>query len=228
VTNGVGLRVENPAFGTTAKYAGHFTGEVLIGSSTTTSSDTGNAYSLYVTDGTTYSIFAANGGNANSGKTWSATSDARLKTRSWRIVDPIQRVMKLLPREYEFFCEAIGNETDCGKRHEGFYAQELEEVVPDAVITGPGVNLRNGTHVPNVKSTHPMPIVAVLTAALQDQQRTIRRLTRSVKQFEMEMQRLTNLGSHVAVCYAFSSVALVFSSFALMFGLFWRGREKRD
>lgn len=83
------------------------------------------------------------------------TSDARLKKNGVEITDGVDRVKRIIPRYYEW--------VEDGSQGEGYFAQELQGVVPFAVIGSPDGDLK----------TDPMgvdygKVTPVLTAALKE------------------------------------------------------------
>jgi hypothetical protein len=64
----------------------------------------------------------------------------------------------------------------------GFIAQELEDILPNIVITSGGNNETD----PGTKSVLYQDLIAVLTAVVQEQQDTIFRLTDKISKLERE------------------------------------------
>lgn len=93
-----------------------------------------------------------------SATSYNTTSDYRLKENQLPIKDAVEKLLNLKPCTYTW-------KTD-GSQGEGFYAHELQKVVPLAVTgTKDGLN-EDGT--PNYQSVDLSKLVPLLTAALQE------------------------------------------------------------
>lgn len=112
---------------------------------------------------------------------YSATSDARLKSQVQAIDGPLDRLMQIKPKQYEF-------KTRPGKSHYGFLAQDLKEVLPEAVsVSGEDGSGEGGVH--TVAYTELIPI---LVAGVQEQQATIEALRKELDALKDEVESMTN------------------------------------
>jgi hypothetical protein len=98
--------------------------------------------------------------------TYGGTSDYRLKENIAPMVNGLERVLKLKPVTYVW--------KENSKVSEGFIAHELQTVVPDAVSGQKDEVDADGK--PVYQNIDPRMIVAVLTAAIQEQQAIIESL----------------------------------------------------
>ena len=122
-----------------------------------------------------FSIFKANGATCGSisrvGTTsavvYTATSDYRLKENVKPFINALDSVTKLKPVTYVW--------KDCGIAANGFIAHELQEICPDAVVGIKDELDLDGN--PKYQSIDQSKVVALLTAAIQEQQTLIEALT---------------------------------------------------
>jgi Chaperone of endosialidase len=110
------------------------------------------------------------------------TSDERLKKDIRPIQYGLSTLMKLKPVAYHWKEERLNE----GKLNLGFLAQEIEKVVPEAVVYVPkGTEIRNGkkseTDTYGMKYTELIP---VLTKAIQEQQAMIEELKKQVAELQ--------------------------------------------
>jgi hypothetical protein len=94
-----------------------------------------------------------------SSTSFNTTSDYRLKENREKISDAIERVKELRPIKFNWIKEPGKSKVD------GFYAHELAEVVPEAVVGEKDALDWEGN--PHYQSIDPTKIVPLLTAALQ-------------------------------------------------------------
>jgi hypothetical protein len=111
---------------------------------------TGTALS-YAVDGTTVGTLAF-------------TSDYRVKQVVSRISGSLDRVMQLQPTTYKFKSVGIFQESD--RENSGFIAHEVQAVIPSAVEGVKDAVDAEGN--PQFQSLNPLPLIAELTAALQE------------------------------------------------------------
>lgn len=106
----------------------------------------------------------------------STTSDRRLKEAITPMQNAaIERILALRPVSFRY--HDTGEELFSGSpmEHEGFIADELQEVIPSAVNGEKDALTVNGTIQP--QTLNMSPIVSVLTKAMQEQQAIIEKLT---------------------------------------------------
>ena len=112
-------------------------------------------------------------GNASKpgGGSWAAFSDERLKTVKGQFTRGLQTVMQLQPLRYEYRRDnALGLKSE--GEHVGFGAQELQKVLPEAVIKNEaGYLLVNND-----------PIIWTMLNAIKEQQKQIEELKKEVQQ----------------------------------------------
>jgi len=83
-------------------------------------------------------------GNAVASGTWNSNSDKRIKTNIKTIDNPLEKMVKL--RGYTW------DRLDNARSGQGFIAQEVQEVFPNAVFDGGNTTLKDGTVVENTLS----------------------------------------------------------------------------
>ncbi|MCA6362219.1 MAG: tail fiber domain-containing protein [Bacteroidetes bacterium] len=105
-----------------------------------------------------------------------AFSDQRFKTNVQTIESPIERIMKMRGTSYIFNAPS-NTEGQQGTLQLGFIAQELEQVVPEAVVQG-----NNGVYAVNYNSITPL-----LVEGIKEQQNTIVTLTNRVAELEKQL-----------------------------------------
>jgi len=109
------------------------------------------------------------------------TSDRRLKDAIAPMDSPaLERVLALKPVSFRY--RDTGEELFAGSpiMHEGFIADELQEVIPSAVNGEKDALTAEGTIQP--QTLNMAPIVSVLTKAIQEQQELIEQLMHQVEQ----------------------------------------------
>jgi hypothetical protein len=103
---------------------------------------------------------------AASGTTYNTTSDRRLKENIEPIIDGTEKLLAMKPTKFNFIDDE--NKT----RMHGFIAQDMQEVVPEAVSDGEIMSMDYGR------------ITPVIVAALQDALREIEELKSRIQQLE--------------------------------------------
>ncbi len=108
------------------------------------------------------------------------TSDRRLKENIQPMAsDALSRVMALKPSSFEYKTIPGTIFKGDGQTKEGFIADELQQIIPSAVNGEKDALTSKGTIQP--QTVNLMPVVAVLTKAVQDQQKEIDELKAMVK-----------------------------------------------
>ncbi len=118
-------------------------------------------------------------GNVNA-TTFTMTSDRRLKTDLRPLVGSLRRLQSLQPVSYRWnsLARERGNNDDT--RQIGLIAQEVEQVFPEAVRTGPE----------GFKSINYMALVGPLIQALQEQNKTIAELEERIARNEARLREI--------------------------------------
>jgi hypothetical protein len=109
---------------------------------------------------------AGNITNTSTVTTYNSTSDYRLKENIQPMVGALEKVAALKPCTYTWKAD--------GRLGQGFIAHELQEVIPDAVQGIKDEVDENGN--PEYQGIDPRMVVAILTAAIQEQQAIIESL----------------------------------------------------
>jgi hypothetical protein len=135
------------------------------------------------TNAVDFAIFYANAGTicgsisrvgTTSAVVYGVTSDYRLKENVQPFVNALDSVSKLKPCKYTW--------KDGGASANGFIAHELQEVCPDAVVGTKDAVDEDGN--PKYQAIDQAKIVALLTAAIQEQQALIENLTTRLNALE--------------------------------------------
>ncbi|MGL5892098.1 MAG: tail fiber domain-containing protein, partial [Bacteroidia bacterium] len=109
-----------------------------------------------------------------------AFSDKRFKSDIQTIENPMERIMKMRGTSYIFNAPS-NTEGQKGTLQMGFIAQELEQVVPEAVV-----KCDNGVYAVNYNSLTPL-----LVEGIKQQQTTIQTLTDRVAELEKQLAQQT-------------------------------------
>ena len=97
--------------------------------------------------------------------TISLTSDPRVKHNIEPMAgDALDRVMELRPVSFNW--ADVGIYRDDHQRHDGFLADEVQRVIPDAANGKPDAMNADGT--PDLMSLNPIPLIATLTKGVQE------------------------------------------------------------
>jgi hypothetical protein len=119
------------------------------------------------------------------GGSWAVFSDERLKTITGRFNGGLKAVMRLQPLRYEYKKENLAGVKSDGE-HIGFSAQAVEKVIPEAVTKSEnGIRLVNND-----------PIIFAMLNAIKEQQATIAKLAKQVRQ--LQRANLRKRGSRTA------------------------------
>jgi hypothetical protein len=105
-------------------------------------------------------IIAGNG-RVQTGYSWLTNSDVRFKKNIYTLADCIEKVMAMRGVSFDLISDSLNIRTD--RKNIGFIAQELENVIPEVVVTGSD----------GFKSVAYDKITAVLTEAIKEQQKQI-------------------------------------------------------
>ena len=130
----------------------------------------GNGYIEFRTNGS-LRMTISSGGNigAPSGTNIYNASDIRLKQNVTTIVDGLDKIMGLNPVKFNWINNFV--ESEEGKDMLGFVAQEVQEVIPEAVENFSGNSITIGeTIVENPLRVNEKFIIPVLVKAIQEQQ----------------------------------------------------------
>jgi hypothetical protein len=114
------------------------------------------------------------------GGSWGTFSDGRLKTVEGSYDTGLDALLKLTPVRYRYK-EQNAMCIEDGQQHVGFVAQEVENVIPEAVTR----NSRGYLLVNND------PILWTMLNAIKQQQTQIEALTRSAREKDAQIQKLT-------------------------------------
>ena len=127
---------------------------------------------------------SVNGGaDKPGGGSWGTFSDGRLKRVDGAYNAGLDAILKLTPVRYRYREQNAMGIKD-GEQHVGFVAQEVEKVIPEAVSR----NSRGYLLVNND------PILWTMLNAIKQQQAEIQTLTRSVREKEAQIHKLTGQG----------------------------------
>ena len=107
------------------------------------------------------------------------TSDSRLKDNVIDINDPLERIIKTRPVFYSW------KDQDSKIPHGGFLAQEIEDVIPEAIRINQGSDLEGGQY-----SLHYDTILAVSVGAIQELHKTIEEKDSTIKQLEARLKAI--------------------------------------
>jgi hypothetical protein len=114
------------------------------------------------------------------GGSWGTFSDGRLKTVGGTYDAGLEAILKLTPIRYRYKEQNAMGIKD-GEEHVGFVAQDVQKVIPEAVITNSqGYLLVNND-----------PILWTMLNAIKQQQAEIQALTRSAHQSDAQLQKLS-------------------------------------
>ncbi|MBB4807389.1 hypothetical protein HNP38_002693 [Chryseobacterium defluvii] len=117
---------------------------------------------------------------------FSYTSDYRLKKNIKPVTaNAIDRIMQLRAVTYEYKDIPGSIFKSDGKIHEGFIAHELKTVITDAV--NGEKDAVSGTGEMQSQTLDPIPVISVLTKAVQEQQVQIERLIQRIEQLEKKL-----------------------------------------
>ena len=115
-------------------------------------------------------------------------SDRRLKENIHPLMDDgLSRLMELRPVSFKY---KMVNEVFTGSpiTYEGFIADEVQEVIPSAVNGEKDALTKDGGIQP--QTLNPLPIISLLTKAMQEQQKMIKDLQNTVGDLRSEIQNL--------------------------------------
>lgn len=108
------------------------------------------------------------------GQTWISTSDGRLKDNKEEIKDATSKVISLTGMSYDIQ----------GSRRAGLIAQDVEKVLPEAVVNTGAATASDGTTIDNSLALDYNAVVALLVNAVKEQQKIIESLSERVSAFE--------------------------------------------
>jgi hypothetical protein len=130
-----------------------------------------NEEALFQVQANTGNIFAR-------GNVTAYASDARLKTNIQPIERPLEKLMKLRGVEFDWIDgieETHGFKPKC-KHETGVIAQEVEQVIPDAISPAPFNN--------EYKTVEHTKIISLLIESVRSQQETIESLSKRIEELE--------------------------------------------
>ena len=186
----VGIGVNNPtaklqvagqirSTGVTGDYAAYFTQaggadrDILVAGVSAVSN---GLQVQYVSSAMKYTLTGLGSGTVSSSSgVLSASSDQNMKVADGEIENAINKVLALKPR-YFYWKDKDGNADTAKRRQLGFYAQEVNVVVPEA--SPEPIEEHDGWGV------YDRSLVATLTAAIQEQQALITSLTARIEALE--------------------------------------------
>jgi hypothetical protein len=117
------------------------------------------------------------------------TSDGRLKEDIESLPnDAVSRVMALKPSSFKYKDLPGSIFKSDGQTKEGFIASELQQVIPSAVDGNKDAITSDGQVQP--QTVNIIPVVSVLTKAMQEQQQTIQQQQRAMQEEERAIQGL--------------------------------------
>jgi hypothetical protein len=128
---------------------------------------------IQVPDGST--ILAKTSDFRVTGNVTAYASDKRLKTNIQTIKNPIEKIQKIRGVEFDWL-ENIENFNPKFEHETGVIAQEIEEVIPDAVSPAPFNE--------EYKTVDKEKIVALLIEAIKDQQKEIECMKSEIKHLQ--------------------------------------------
>jgi hypothetical protein len=133
----------------------------------------GNDYGFVTTGAGSYAFYLANGNyRVNySGNVWATayyyTSDARLKTNVNTLTGSLQLINRLRPVSFDWI--------ESGKADLGLIAQEVQEVIPEAVVRNETQD-KDGSNYKDFLTLNNNALTAHLIGAIQEQQKQIEEL----------------------------------------------------
>lgn len=132
--------------------------------------------------------------NVNIG-TVTVTSDRRLKEEIEPLSqDALRRVMALKPSTFKYKNVTDSLFSSDGETKEGFIADELQSVIPSAVNGANSAVAGNGQIQP--QTVNVLPVVAVLTKAVQEQQAQIQTRDTEIAELKQRLEKLEQLLDH--------------------------------
>ncbi|MCU7549948.1 tail fiber domain-containing protein [Chitinophagaceae bacterium LB-8] len=138
--------------------------------------------------------FTVYGNALASGGVWQA-SDLKLKNNIADMSNAMDIINKLKPRTYFFKTNEYNKLNLSGKKQYGFIAQELEQVIPELVITSTEEtrDSSNGErNAEEIKSINYTAIIPLLVKAVQEQQQVINELKNELLELKQAMTKLSN------------------------------------
>jgi len=102
---------------------------------------------------------------------YTAVSDERLKKNIEPVESVLDKINSLQPRKYN-----MNEELNTAEKHYGFIAQELEKIFPELVSVTPD----DGDGIADLRTVSYTELIPILVKALQEQQKLIEELQRSV------------------------------------------------
>jgi len=137
-------------------------------------STTNPSVELHVGGNTRVTALSGSGNRAvysdSNGNLTNSSSDERLKTNINLLSDNLQKIQKLRPVQFNWIeTEKLGSQNEIG-----FIAQEVEKIIPEVI----------GENNDRMKSIDYAKIVAVLSGAIQEQQKIIESLDQRIKNLE--------------------------------------------
>jgi hypothetical protein len=110
---------------------------------------------------------------------WAAVSDARFKQNVEELDGALDRVLALRGVTFDWRRDDFPERHFSARRGLGFIAQEVEEIYPELVITGPD----------GYKSVEYAKVGPILVEAIKAQQKVIEDLTRRLERLERRTAR---------------------------------------
>jgi hypothetical protein len=124
---------------------------------------------------------AAGNGRVQTGYSWLTNSDIRYKKNIYTLEGCLEKVMAMRGVSFNLISDSLN--VGIGRKNIGFIAQELEDVIPEVVVTGSD----------GYKSVAYDKITAVLTEAIKEQQQEIESTKQENRQLKSEIDELKTL-----------------------------------
>jgi hypothetical protein len=124
---------------------------------------------------------SAGNGRVQTGYSWLTNSDVRYKENIYTLEGCLEKVMAMRGVSFDLINDSLSK--GFGRKNIGYIAQELEEVIPEVVVTGSD----------GYKSVAYDKITAVLTEAIKEQQNQIESFKQENQQLKSELDELKTL-----------------------------------
>jgi uncharacterized protein YlzI (FlbEa/FlbD family) len=124
---------------------------------------------------------AAGNGRVQTGYSWLTNSDVRFKKNIYTLEGCLEKVIAMRGVSFDLRNDSLNLEP--GRKNIGFIAQELENVVPEVVVTGSD----------GYKAVAYDKITAVLTEAIKEQQKQIESYKSQLQFLQEKVDRIETL-----------------------------------
>jgi hypothetical protein len=136
-----------------------------------------NGYGVHGSSSSSFAMYCEGDGLING--SWAAVSDARFKQNVEELDGALDRVLALRGVTFDWRRDDFPERHFSARRGLGFIAQEVEEIYPELVITGPD----------GYKSVEYAKVGPILVEAIKAQQKVIEDLTRRLERLERRTAR---------------------------------------